>query len=168
MTPAAVAATPPAAPASTDGRDTVRLWLRLLSCTNRIEGRIRGRLRERFRTTLPRFDLLAQLAAAEGDGEVGLTMTALSRRLMVTNGNVTALIGRLEREGLVRRATVQGDRRALLVRLTPAGRRALDAMTPDHRAWLERMFAGLSGDERARLHELVGKLKASVEREETA
>lgn len=161
------ASAPRPAPAD-DGRETLRVWLRLLSCTNRIESRIRTRLRDRFGSTLPRFDLLAQLDAAEREGQAGLTMTALSRRLMVTNGNVTALIEHLAREGLVRRSAMAGDRRVQLVRLTAAGRRALDAMTPEHRAWIERMFAGLTREERDRLHELVGRLKTSVDREETA
>ena len=91
-------------------------------------------------------------------------MTALSRRLMVTNGNVTSLIERLAREGLVRRGVVPGDRRVQLVRLTAAGRKALQAMTPDHQRWIEAMFAGLTPDERTQLHALVGKLKASVDR----
>ena len=149
--------------AAEEGRETLRVWLRLLSCTNRIESAIRGRLRERFGTTLPRFDLLAQLDAAEREGEEGLTMTALSRRLMVTNGNVTSLIERLGREGLVRRGALPGDRRVQLVRLTAAGRKALQAMTPDHQRWIEQMFAGLTRDERAQLHALVGRLKASVD-----
>jgi len=161
-------ATAPPYEAIEDGREALRVWLRLLSCTNRIEARIRSRLRDRFDTTLPRFDVLAQLDAAEREGQVGLTMTALSRRLMVTNGNVTALIERLAREGLVHRQARSGDRRVQLVRLTPAGRRALEAMTPEHREWLARMFAGLTRAERDRLHELVGKLKTSVESEETA
>ena len=161
-------ATAPPYEAIEDGREALRVWLRLLSCTNRIEARIRSRLRDRFDTTLPRFDVLAQLDAAEREGQVGLTMTALSRRLMVTNGNVTALIERLAREGLVHRQARSGDRRVQLVRLTPAGRRSLEAMTPEHREWLARMFAGLTRAERDRLHELVGKLKTSVESEETA
>ena len=150
--------------AADDAREALRVWLRLLSCTNRIESEIRGRLRERFGTTLPRFDLLAQLDAAAREGEEGLTMMALSRRLMVTNGNVTSLIERLAREGLVRRGVVPGDRRVQLVRLTAAGRKALQAMTPDHQRWIEAMFAGLTPDERTQLHALVGKLKASVDR----
>ena len=161
-------ATAPPYEAIEDGREALRVWLRLLSCTNRIEARIRSRLRDRFDTTLPRFDVLAQLDAAEREGQVGLTMTALSRRLMVTNGNVTALIERLAREGLVHRQARSGDRRVQLVRLTPAGRRSLEAMTPEHREWLAGMFAGLTRAERDRLHELVGKLKTSVESEETA
>ena len=153
-----------AATASDDGRETLRVWLRLLSCTNLIEGGVQARLRQRFGSTLPRFDVLAQLDAAEREQGGGLTMTALSRRLMVTNGNVTALVGRLGGEGLVRRVTHDADRRAAVVTLTPAGRRALAAITPVHRAWIEALFGGLSTDERAQLHALVGRLKAGVER----
>jgi DNA-binding MarR family transcriptional regulator len=146
------------------GREALRVWLRLLSCTNLIESRIRTRLRDRFETTLPRFDLLAQLDGAAREGSAGLTMTRLSRRMMVTNANVTALVARLESEGLVRRRASPGDRRAQVVSLTPAGRRALAAMTPEHGRWVEAMFAGLSRGEREALHALVGTLKASVER----
>ena len=146
-----------------DGREALRVWLRLLSCTNLIESRIRARLRDRFETTLPRFDLLAQLDGAECEGGADLTMTALSRRMMVTNANVTALVARLESEGLVRRRASPGDRRAQVVRLTPAGRRALAAMTPEHARWVDAMFGGLTREERDALHALVGRLKASVE-----
>ena len=144
--------------------DPLRLWLRLLSCTNLIEQRVRSRLRHRFDTTLPRFDLLAQLDGAEREGAAGLTMTRLSRRMMVTNANVTALVARLEREGLVRRTASPGDRRSQTVALTSAGRRTLAAMTPDHARWIAAMFGGLAPDEREVLHRLVGTLKASVER----
>ena len=154
----------PVQPKGDDGREALRVWLRLLSCTNMIEQRVRSRLRDRFGTTLPRFDLLAQLDGAEREGAAGLTMTRLSRRLMVTNANVTALVARLEAEGLVRRAASPGDRRSQTVSLTSAGRRALAAMTPDHARWIEAMFAGLAPDEREVLHRLVGTLKASVER----
>jgi DNA-binding MarR family transcriptional regulator len=152
------------APDPSPEREAVRVWLRLLSCTNLIEARIRARLRDRFDTTLPRFDLLAQLDGAAREGSAGLTMTRLSRRMMVTNANVTALVVRLESEGLVRRRASPGDRRAQVVSLTPAGRRALAAMTPEHGRWVEAMFAGLSRGEREALHALVGTLKASVER----
>lgn len=145
--------------ATDEGREALRVWLRLLSCTNLIERRLRDGLRRKFDSTLPRFDALAQLQQADAEGRAGLTMSALSRRLMVTNGNITGLVARLEREGLVRRATAAADRRAQLVRLTPAGRRALAAMMPDHGRWVTAMFAGLSREERAALHGLIGKLK---------
>ena len=90
-------------------------------------------------------------------------MSELSRRLMVSNGNVTGLTERLVREGLVSRNTSPTDARTQLVRLTSAGTRAFESMTPMHRCWIERMFAGLTPGETAALHELIGKLKESVE-----
>ena len=94
--------------------EELRLWLRLLACTQLIEKQIRTDLREQFDTTLPRFDLMAQLERAPD----GLRMNELSRRLMVTGGNVTGITDQLEAESLVVRLEVEGDRRALRVRLT--------------------------------------------------
>ncbi len=146
-----------------DGRDQLRLWLRLLACTNLIESRVRSRLRLDFATTLPRFDMLAQLDAASADAPQGLTMGELSRRLMVTNGNLTGLTERLVQEGLVRRKVSAKDRRQQRVALTSQGKRALAAMVVDHKRWIDEMFAGLSPDNILRLYELVGRLKDSVQ-----
>ena len=107
--------------AHADHHASLRLWLRLLSCTTRIEDTIRQRLREQFGITLPRFDLMAQL---EREPE-GLTMGEVSRRMMVTGGNVTTIVDQLEREQLVQRSAVPGDRRAYHLTLTEAGRQAL-------------------------------------------
>ncbi len=138
----------------------LRLWLRLLTCSNLIEREVRARLRESFGTTLPRFDLLAQLDRAPD----GLTMGELSSRLMVSNGNVTGLTDALEREGLVSRAPEPDDRRSLRIRLTPSGKRAFDAITPIHEEWIDMMMNGLTRREMANLLELLGKLKRSVRR----
>jgi DNA-binding MarR family transcriptional regulator len=146
-----------------DERSILRTWLRMLACTNIIEGRVRGALREKFDTTLPRFDLLAQLDAATVEAPRGLTMSELSRRLMVTNGNLTGLVDRLVREGLVTRVVSPPDRRAQMISLTAAGKDALDAMTPDHALWLGEMFAGLNDTDRRQLHSLLGKLKRSAQ-----
>ena len=144
-------------------RDALRTWLRLLACTTLVEREVRGRLRERFATTLPRFDVLAQLDAAAGEGSGdGITLSALSARLMVTNGNVTALVERLVADGLVARAPSPTDGRAQLVRHTPRGGRALAEMAPEHHRWIGELFAPLTADERAQLHLLLGKLKASL------
>ena len=136
----------------------LRLWLRLLTCTTLIERAVRRRLRERFAITLARFDLLAQLERAPS----GLRMGELSRRLMVTNGNVTGLVAQLVREGLVERLPVPQDRRANLVRLSAAGRRAFAAMASEHERWIVELTAGVDAGERRRLHALLGELKASV------
>jgi len=146
-------------------RSALRTWLRLLACSNIMEGHIRGGLRERFGTTLPRFDLLAQLDASTVDAPRGLTMSELSRRLMVTNGNLTGLVERLEREGLVSRVVSPPDRRAQMVSLTIAGKQALETMTPDHATWVTNMFKGLSVTERDQLYSLLGKLKKSAQAE---
>ena len=91
-----------------EDHSALRIWLRLLTCTQLIERRVRSGLREEFGTTLPRFDLMAQL---ERHRE-GLKMNELSRLLMVTGGNVTAIVDQLEKEGLVERLDEPDDRRA--------------------------------------------------------
>jgi DNA-binding MarR family transcriptional regulator len=151
-----------AARTKSDSRAALRLWLRLLTCTNLIESRVRSRLREKFATTLPRFDMLAQLDMASAESHDGLTMSELSRRLMVSNGNVTGLANTLVREKLVKRTTGT-DRRAQHLELTPAGKRSLDTMAAEHRRWIEQMFASLSPRETEQLHHLIGKLKDSVQ-----
>jgi len=136
--------------------DELRLWLRMLACTQLVEREVRTGLRERFDTTLPRFDLMAQLERAPE----GLRMNELSRRMMVTGGNVTGITDQLQAEGLVERAEVAGDRRAYLVRLTPKGRKQFNAMAAAHEAWIVDAFAGLAPRDIQALHALLGKVKA--------
>ena len=135
--------------------DELRLWLRLLTCTQLIEKQVRTDLREQWGTTLPRFDLIAQL---EREPE-GMRMNELSRRMMVTGGNITGITDQLEAEGLVERAEVEGDRRAYLVRLTPKGRQQFNAMAQAHEAWIVDAFASLSARDIQTLHALLGKVK---------
>jgi DNA-binding MarR family transcriptional regulator len=133
----------------------LRLWLRLLACTQLVEREVRGRLREEFGITLPRFDLMAQLERAPD----GLKMSELSSRMMVTGGNVTGITDQLVAEGLVDRLTVAGDRRACRVRLTAKGRRALRDMARQHERWIVDAFGALSDKELATVHRLLGKVK---------
>jgi DNA-binding MarR family transcriptional regulator len=138
--------------------ESLRLWLRLLTCTLMIERRVRSRLRERFATTLPRFDLMAQLERAPE----GLKMSELSRRMMVTGGNVTGITDQLVAEGMVERTPIAGDRRAYAVRLTSQGRQAFAAMARAHEGWIEGMMAALPRGERDRLYASLGALKSSL------
>jgi DNA-binding MarR family transcriptional regulator len=139
-------------------KDELRLWLRLLTCTTLIEGEIRTRLRRRFGTTLPRFDLMAALDRAGG----GMTLGEVSRRMMVSNGNVTGLAARLEAEGLVERRARPGDRRAQLLRLTAKGRREFGRQSAAHLAWVAELLDGVADADRAALFRLLGTAKASV------
>src|SRR5215813_15645538 len=137
---------------------SLRLWLRLLTCTTLIENRVRARLREDFETTLPRFDLMAQLARHPE----GLKMGELSKLMMVTGGNVTGITDQLERDGLVERVTLPGDRRAWQVRLTAKGREVFNAMATEHEAWIIAWMDSLNLEEQHTLHTLLGKLKQGV------
>lgn len=134
----------------------LRLWLRLLTCSQLIEKRVRVGLREQFDTTLPRFDLMAQLERYPD----GLKMKELSHRLMVTGGNVTGITDQLVAEGLVERTDVEGDRRAFRVRLTARGHEVFADMARQHERWIVEAFEGLNARELDTLHRLLGKVKA--------
>ncbi len=136
----------------------LRLWLRLFTCSTMIERGIRLRLRERFGITLARFDYLAQLARSPA----GLRMQELSRRLMVTDGNVTGLTRELAAEGLVERRPGPTDRRVHMVRLTPKGRRTFGAMALVHERWVVDRLAALDAAERDALHASLGRLKRAL------
>ena len=138
---------------------SLRLWLRLLTCTTLIENCVRKRLRTDFETTLPRFDLMAQLARSDD----GLKMGELSQRMMVSGGNVTGITDQLEKEGLVERLTPPGDRRVWKVRLTAKGRTTFAAMAAEHEDWIVDWLDDLSPDERHQLHNLLAKLKHSLQ-----
>ena len=133
----------------------LRIWLRLLTCTQVIERVVRQRLRERFGTTLPRFDLMAQL---ERHPE-GLRMNELSRLLMVTGGNVTAIVDQLEKEGLVERFDEPADRRAFQIHLTRAGERSFTEMARGHEEWVVGLLEGMSRREQDELLRLLAKVK---------
>ena len=135
--------------------EALRLWLRMLTCTQLVEKQVRSQLRENFDTTLPRFDLMAQL---ERNAD-GLKMNELSRRMMVTGGNITGITDQLVAEGLVERVGVEGDRRAYRVRLTTNGRAVFGEMARQHEAWIVSAFGSLSSRELESLHKLLGKVK---------
>ena len=117
----------------------LRLWLRLLAVTRAVEGELRERLRG-LDTTLPRFDVMAALHRAPD----GLKMSAISAVLRVSNGNVTGIVDRLEAEGLAVRLPVEGDRRAMLVRLTPQGATDFARLAAEHEAWVDALLGAVS------------------------
>jgi len=141
--------------ARSEDHHALRIWLRLLTCTQLIERQVRSRLREQFGSTLPRFDLMAQLERYPE----GLKMNELSRLLMVTGGNVTAIVDQLETEGLVERLDEPADRRAFRIRLTRAGGRSFAEMALAHDAGVVELLAGLSRREQEDLLKLLAKVK---------
>ena len=146
----------------------LKLWLRLLACTTQVETEIRRRLRAQFDMTLPRFDYLAQLHRLQDTHPQGLRMSALSRYLMVTGGNVTSLTDELVKEGHVTRRVDPDDRRATHVSLTPAGRRAFERIAAEHERWVVSLLGGLDATERRQLHALLGHLRLDLDRQRQA
>lgn len=138
---------------------SLRVWLRLLSCSTVVEKRVRARLEEEFGTTLPRFDVLAAIARHPD----GPTMSQLSRSMMVSNGNVTAVVNRLMEDGWIVRAVEGRDRRVATVRFTRKGRTAFAKMAEAHEKWIDEMFAEIPDAELESLMETLATVRRSIE-----
>ncbi|MFC4351205.1 MarR family winged helix-turn-helix transcriptional regulator [Fodinicurvata halophila] len=137
---------------------SVALWPSLMACHNLISGEIRLRLRRKYSLTLPRYELMAQLNAQEE----GLSMGELSRRLMVSNGNITGITDRLVSEDLVVRYSLPSDRRTHYVKLTPKGQEILQAISKSYNEWLEEFLEGIGPDQAGELDRLLRLLRHSV------
>lgn len=140
------------------GKQSLRLWLRLLACENLVEQTVRARLRTDFDITLPQFDVLSELEHA-GDA---LTMSQLSQKLMVSNGNVTGVVDRLERDGYVRRRASETDRRVQYIELTDKGIVAFREMARTHEHWIEDLFSHLGANDIKALINGLGRVKDSI------
>lgn len=132
----------------------LRLWLRLLKATRAVETELRERLRTEFASTLPRFDVMAALDRHPQ----GLKMSELSRVLRVSNGNVTGIVDRLVDDGIAAREAVPGDRRAVLIRLTPQGRSAFDTLAAAHEDWIDALLGDLGPAQARDLCELLERV----------
>jgi DNA-binding MarR family transcriptional regulator len=143
-----------------DARPELRLWLRLLTCTTMIEREIRRRLADRFHITLPRFDLLAQLDKSPE----GMTLGEISRRMMVTNGNVTGLVARIAEQGYVERRRDEKDGRVQRIVMTGKGHEDFARMAREHGVWVRELLGGLEPGEREVLMSLLARTKTSVAR----
>jgi DNA-binding MarR family transcriptional regulator len=141
-----------------DHHESLRLWLRLLTCSSLIETQVRRKLATQFKTTLPRFDLMAQLERFPD----GLQMGELSRRMLVTGGNVTGIVDQLERSGLILRAADPVDRRAYRVKLTKEGRRLFAKMAVEHESWIVKLFDGIGIRDQRLLNESLLQLRAHL------
>ena len=134
----------------------VSTWLRLLHGYAVIERELRRAVADHC--TFPQFDVLSQLDR-ERDG---LTFVELSRRLLVTAGNLTGIVDRLHAEGLVRRSVDPADRRAFRLTLTPKGRRLVRRAQRRHHRALTALLAGVPARDLRVLRRLLDRLRASA------
>lgn len=139
-------------------KDSLRLWLRLVALETMVENQVRRMLRERFDVTLPQFDVLAELEHAGRP----LTMSQLSAELVVSNGNITGLVHRLERDGLVARESALEDRRVHRIRLTEKGAARFARMASVHEEFIAELFSGMSGNEMRDLQSLLRRAKEAI------
>jgi DNA-binding MarR family transcriptional regulator len=139
-----------------------QLWLRLLSCATVVEKRVRARLEQEFGTTLPRFEVMTAIARQRE----GLTISQVSRAIMVSNGNVTAIVNRLLEEGLIVRTVDSRDRRVATVRMTRKGRAAHARIAAAQEAWVDRLFGELPETALDDLMQRLADLRRSIERSE--
>jgi DNA-binding MarR family transcriptional regulator len=138
------------------------VWLRLLSCTNIILRFLRRKLKDSYSLTMPRFDLLAQVARPP----LGPSLGELSRRLLVTKGNITDIVARLEAVDLIERRRDEADGRIQYVFLTKAGQELYDSILPEHTKWLHDLMQDLSQEELETLYDALGILKSALRRME--
>ena len=129
----------------------LKMWLRMLRLTRTVEADLRDFLRREHETTLPRFDVMAALYRRRE----ALTMSELSRLLLVSNGNATAVVDRLEKDGLARRSPSPTDRRTVHVALTEEGSAAFESMAREHEARIDALFDGLDGDDLDALRDIL-------------
>ncbi len=137
---------------------SLKLWLRLLTCSSLIEKKLRDELRLSFDMTLPRFDFLAQLERAPD----GLTMGELSKRMMVSGGNISGIATQLADQGLIERCQVPNNRRTFLVTLTQKGRDEFETIAKAHERWVIEMLGQLAQDDVSQLMNLLLKVKNTV------
>ncbi len=139
-------------------KEGLRLWLRIVSCTQMVEQEIRTMLRDEHDMTLPRFELLSALDRVPE----GLTMGELSRWLMVTKGNVTGIAERLSEDGLIRRQPTPTDRRSFVVTLTDKGKQAFAAMEMAYEKLLDTLFEEVTLDDSDVFAGILAKVKERV------
>jgi len=143
---------------NTRSKESLRLWLKFLGCENRVKQYLRIRLKDRFGITLPQFDVLAKLDHVNE----AMTLTELSKQLMVSNGNVTGVVDRLVREGFVDRNPSTEDRRVQLIQLTDKGKQTFNMMADDHETWIASLFEYLSIEEIHQMSALLNKTASSI------
>lgn len=141
-----------------DHGSELRLWLRLLTCSTLVETEVRRRLRTEFDSTLPRFDLMAQLVRAHD----GMVLGEVSKRMMVSAGNISVLVERLVEDGFISRATSPNDRRVQIIALTAFGRAQFEKMAKAHAEWIAELFGEMAPQDEAKLLDELAVLKRSI------
>ncbi|MCA9628770.1 MAG: MarR family transcriptional regulator [Myxococcales bacterium] len=144
-----------------DAKQAAGVWIRLVKCHGLVMREVRRRVAQSD-TTLPQFDVLAQLLRHPQ----GMTSTELSRVLLVTAGNLTGIVDRLEARDLVTRTTLPDDKRVRVLKLTAKGKRLAKREVQRHEEWLNEIFGSLADGERHKLSTALDRLRHSLEQDQ--
>lgn len=128
-------------------------WLRLARVFQKIDRGSADHLRA-WDLSVAQFDVIAQIGSAEG-----IMQQELADRLLVTKGNISQLLDRLERRGLICRCP---EGRTQRLSLTPAGRELYDTVVPQQERYIASRLDALTVEEQHHLYELLRKLDRSL------
>lgn len=133
------------------------VWIRMLKAHNVVFRKARARMAPYC--TMAQFDVIAQLSREKE----GITPAELSRSLLVTAGNLTGLLDRMEKAELVKRMKDEKDRRMTRVTLTDKGRDLAAKVIPLHAQDIQQILGGLNAGELKQLRGLLDKLVETLQ-----
>jgi DNA-binding MarR family transcriptional regulator len=136
-----------------------RAWLELVRCFTSVERVLMRHFAQEFNSSLPRYDVLTALALTDG----GLTMGELAAKLMVTKGNITGVVRRLQDDGLVRKATSKTDRRIQVVSISAKGRRLWGQMHDDYDRIISDVMRARTASDVRKLTQELEKMRIAVD-----
>lgn len=139
------------------GRHDTRREVALLFRISRVLRSLRLALNEHMRAwdlSPAQFDVIAQVGSSEGR-----TQRDLAGSLLVTEGNITQLLDKMEKRGLVKRHALG---RCNHIMLTEEGQRIHDCIVPEHETVVAEKFSALSDQEKDQLLQLLRKLGRSL------
>ena len=135
----------------------LRLWIALARCYTTYSKSVANKVQE-YGLTTPQFGIIEALY------HLGpLSLGQLADKLLVTGGNVTYVMDRLESQGLVVRERSPQDRRIIQAKLTANGRKLISEVFPGHGAFIEDLANHLEADEQELLRTLLKKLGRSIQ-----
>ena len=145
-------------------RQSLRTWLELMRCAKTLEMRLSANLRSEYGQSFSRFDVLAQLYRAD---DLTMPVTALANSLLASaSKNITGLIDRMAKDGLVERQPHPADRRSFIVLLTRKGKSLFEQMAVEHSQWVSDGFDGLTASALKSMQVTLTALRKHLERVE--
>ena len=141
-------------------RESLKLWIELLRYSSKLEQIIDDKLRQNYGQNISRFDVLSQLVR---ETESGLTVGELAGRLIASKGNITGLLDRMGKDGLIRKQAKTDDRRSYLVHITEKGQSLFDEMAENNALWVEQALKSIDIDHMQEFTQFLNKARNSLD-----